>query len=247
MIFILGLPWSLCGQTSTTSASQSSLASHLEWFWGIDAGISFSEKNDYKQELQAFCAELRRQKADFKTPKKYLKMVFQKIHRKYLRYYENYSLLGETFAKGSYDCVSGTALYALVLQELGFAYQIKESPYHAYLVVNLDDAETILLESTNPIGGLIEGKELIAETEEKYRRQTPLKNDIPLSHFTRDITLKQLAGLHYYNEAVTYFNRQDYKVARKILQKALVLYAEDRIYTLLQVSESFLPTVMASK
>jgi tetratricopeptide (TPR) repeat protein len=245
---LISLPLHLFGQTSTTLVSNSSQHwASLEWFWGIDSGLSFAEKAAYKQDLQAFCAELKQQQSDYKSQKKYLRAVFNKVHRKYLKSYQLFSPLSKTLSTGDYDCVSGTTLYALVLEELGFAYQIKEAPFHAYLLVNLDNNEQLLLESTNPIHGIIEGQDYIADTEDKYRLQTSPKNDIPLTPFIRAINLRQLAGLQYYNEAVVYFNRQEFKIARKILQKAWVLYPEDRIQTLLQISESFAQTVVASK
>jgi tetratricopeptide (TPR) repeat protein len=238
----------LFGQTSTTLVSTSNHSwDSLEWFWGIDSGLSLAEKTAYKQELQAFCIELKQQRAEYKNQKKYLRAVFNKVHRKYLKSYQQFSVLSETLQTGDYDCVSGTTLYALVLQALGFDYQIKEAPFHAYLLVNLENNEQVLLESTNPIHGILEGQDYIIDTEKKYRLQTSLKNDIPLTPFTRAINLRQLAGLQYYNEAVVYFNRQEFKIARKILQKAWVLYPEDRIQTLLQISETFAQTVVASK
>ncbi|MGD1890410.1 MAG: hypothetical protein ACFB15_07420 [Cyclobacteriaceae bacterium] len=166
----------------------------------------------------------------------FLRYMFYYIHRKHLKRYKQYSLLTDVMKNGSYDCVSGSALYALMLEEYGFSYQIWEMDYHVYLTVSVDDM-TFVLETTDPVHGFIELPKEIAEHREYYEQQAELlhqeagSND-PLIH--RSITLTQLAGLLLYNRAINAWNNRQQKQAQQFAAQALDYYPAERIACLAQ-------------
>ncbi len=101
--------------------------------------------------------------------------------------------------KGEYDCVTGTIVYALILDKLNIEYEILEFPYHVLIVLNIDGKD-IMLEATDPYYGFVTEEKDYLERIEFY------KNQSQENAFLRKIDLKQLAGLYYYNQAVEEYN-----------------------------------------
>ncbi|MFY0599861.1 MAG: hypothetical protein JXR03_09330 [Cyclobacteriaceae bacterium] len=158
----------------------------------------------------------------------FLEKIFYKTHRKQLGWYQNYVSLSHTFESKKYDCLTGTALFALILEEVGIEYQILEFDFHIFLIAR-PDGHNVLIEATDPLNGFISDQKEInhriqaaltsVEVDEKYA-QTFIKNEIDLL---------ALAGLQYYNLAVDLFNRQEYKKASQFIKKADLLYTSERI------------------
>lgn len=61
-------------------------------------------------------------------------------------------LFTELNKNGNYNCVTATALYGLLLNDLGIPFSIKETPEHVYLIA-YPKSDAILIESTDPLKG----------------------------------------------------------------------------------------------
>ena len=136
---------------------------------------------------------------------------------------------------GTYDCISGTALYALVLEGLNIPYKIWEMDYHAYLTVEVDGA-TIVFEATDPVHGFItQPKQVEAHLNlYKFAAQTfKQANHQPETLIHRPVTLKQLVGLQLYNRAIKALLDQRAEEAQCYAQQALAYYPAPRIKLLL--------------
>ncbi|GAB2493588.1 hypothetical protein [Algoriphagus taiwanensis] len=169
-----------------------------------------------------------------------LRQIFQKTHQKLLKKYEQHSTFNAMLSAGKYDCVSGSAALGLLLERYGFEFDIVETDYHVFLVVNLE-GKKIVLESTLPVGGMITTPTevqnyLNAYQPEKNAQRYNLNQTIagPVVDYSdnstfRIVTLKELAGLQYYNDAIVHFNKQAYGKAVDQLSKAYLLYPSDRI------------------
>ncbi|GMQ25757.1 hypothetical protein Aoki45_24390 [Algoriphagus sp. oki45] len=169
-----------------------------------------------------------------------LRQIFQKTHQRLLKKYEQHSSFNAMLSEGKYDCVSGSAALGLLLERYGFEFDIVETDYHVFLVVNLD-GKKIVLESTLPVGGMITAPSevqnyLIAYQPEKNAQRYSLNQTIagPVVDYSdnstfRIVTLRELAGLQYYNDAIVHFNKQAYGKAVDQLSKAYLLYPSDRI------------------
>jgi len=176
----------------------------------------------------------------------YLRQIFLQIHKQYLKKYQRYSTFERVLLDGSYDCLTGTVLYAMVLRELGFPVEIHETGVHCYLKTYANQTP-VLFESTDPLNGFITEPDIIKEREKKYAHDLPSNPNTlqglagfksttaasSVSSYSRLIGLKELAGLHYYNQAVISYVIKDYKGAVNILEKSFSLYSSDRIYNLL--------------
>lgn len=181
-------------------------------------------------QLDSITSALAAKKANFKTTHKWLKWVFSYTQQNYLRQYEAYKPLYLLLEKGIFNCVSGTAFYATIMEKAGVSYQIKETLYHAYLTVEVDK-RSYIIEATLPVYGLKRNKKRL----EQYLY---LKDE---ADFIQSITLQQLCALQYYNDAVTNFNKKDYNKAFTYLLRAAMLYDSDRITDLLQITLNYSP------
>lgn len=201
------------------------------------------EVRSYEQKYEEVVVKLKEKQLTIKSGASFLKHVFYTIHRKMLGQYEQYVTFSEIFKKDrKYDCVTGTALYALVLDELGIEYEVHETDYHVYLVA-FSDGQEYLFESTDPLNGFAWNPKEIAERRafvnaESIRINAELamtglaSDDTALQVATfidNTVNLRQLAGLHYYNQALRQFNNNSYREAYKMIIIAQGIYPSQRI------------------
>ncbi|MEO1051484.1 MAG: hypothetical protein AAFX87_12715 [Bacteroidota bacterium] len=194
----------------------------------------------WQMELKGFTNEMQKKLHKYSSDKRALKSLFYKIHRKYLKRYSPFSTFHETIKSGKYDCLSATALYAYLLDELDYNYSVVETNYHIYLIIELED-EQILIETTDPLNGFVDDqtevlKRMTAyaggkETGPSANARAP-KNALNYEFSVdveRRIGLPELAALQYYNASVQSFNQQEYMQALVDIEKAVMLYGSDRI------------------
>jgi tetratricopeptide (TPR) repeat protein len=180
-----------------------------------DAGHSFL------QELDHLSVQLgkKRKKADHA---RMMKRVFDEGRRRFLHSYDkNYPHFSQLFTEGSYNCVTGTALYAWVLGRLGYPVQIHETAFHAYLIVRAEST-VYLFDATDPGSGFVTGATAAGKRALWYTGNELQKG----VSFNRVISFRQLCGLQYYNQGVLAFNARDYDRSLAYLRKALELYPD---------------------
>jgi len=169
--------------------------------------------------------------------KKMVKNIFYRSHQQLFRQYRQFSLAQDTFILGSYDCVSGSLILAGLLDYFGFDYEIKETTYHVFLKVKVDN-ECIVLEVTDPINGFILDKEAQKAYMEKYRsaENAPSQwrvltgneaENTPVIY--RSIDLQNLIGLQYFNQAIDQYNNKNELLAYQFSVTALKMYKAERI------------------
>ena len=179
---------------------------------------------------------------------RFLRKIFEHIHKIHLKKYRTYSTFGQLLNYKIFDCLTGTALYAMIFDEMGIRYDLFETANHSYLIVRLAK-ERVLFESTDPVNGFITGAPEIEATQQRYAKDVPLDFDNLLGMvgykrtpgntikvYSEKITLFQLSGLYYYNQAVVYYNLKKYRDAVNTLEKAFSLHPSKRILNLLLVS-----------
>lgn len=173
----------------------------------------------------------------------FLEEVFYKAHQYVLKEYRKHSTFNETMVTGDYDCVSGSALYGLLMQRYGFKYEVIETDFHVFVLVHSSDGKTYVLESTEPQSGFIKDKQAVDDYIASFqpsKSKGTRKGHAELAGLRTDdqddgreiyssITLTQLAGLHNYNDAIHHFNEGKRGLALKQLIKARAMYASERI------------------
>lgn len=204
--------------------------------------IDKTTANEYKAIFEEFINDLKRKKEKYKKSHNFLEYVFFKVHRKFLKHYQNYVTVEKLFDKQYYDCVVGSAFYALVLSELGYDYHIIETNYHMFVMLELDKS-TYLLESTDPLNGFVHGIDDVIKRIENIKQ---LEKDIEADNqnsetFTykyvihRDIDLIQLAGLQYFNLATIAYNNSDFEEAINCVQKGRLFYDSKRMQEMMKL------------
>ncbi|WP_144606719.1 hypothetical protein [Algoriphagus algorifonticola] len=171
---------------------------------------------------------------------KFIRTLFEKSHQNLFKTYEQHATFNQMLSEGKFDCVSGTATLGMILNKYGFDFEIVETDYHVFLIVNVDQ-NPIILESTLRIGGMITNpgevknylkayapEEASSYLDLRQRIGSPNQSESEKTIF-RKINLTQLAGLQYYNDAILHFNEQSYRVAAVQLEKAYKLYESERI------------------
>lgn len=180
-----------------------------------------------------------------KTPDDFvfLRKMFQKTNRKVLKRYDRYADFNTTMTEDIYGCLSGTALYSLILSHFGFDHEIVELPSHVYLKAKHNN-RVFVLESTLGSHGFIARSSEVEEALAEYNRQLSSPNDLMLvasvSENTKEkannyIDLVQLAGLQYYNKSIVAYRNLDLISALNFAREANKYYPSVRIKYLMQL------------
>lgn len=186
-----------------------------------------------KNSLQAIFDALEQEKKKGTSEQKLLSVVFNKLFDTYLHKYKALTVFEKTIMQKEFDCLTGTLLFALVLEKLGFQYAIHETNYHVYLTVKTKEGE-VLIEATDRQFGLEMNPHLISKRIKTYHYQYEREKDrnkdayMFLEKIDRQIELPQLIGLQYFNRAVNAYNQKNYEQAMSILKQSMQLYDAER-------------------
>ena len=205
--------------------------------------INYDEGLEQKmnEDLNQLYKSLDPEKLKSKKTKKLIKEIYSQVHAKKLKKYEEEAEFMQLFNEGIYNCVSATALYALMLDRFELDYEIRETPNHVYLIAD-PKGEKVLIETTNPKNGTVEYDYKTQKEYVNYLRQNKLISEeeyenTPIGqlfdkHFDSNkiINLKELAALLYYNEGIKQWNEEKYAEAADFFTKAYAIYPSANIH-----------------
>ncbi len=201
----------------------------FELFMAADPAMTNDKYNSFASEYAQLVADIDHLKTKVKDDSRFLQKAFYKIHRKQLGWYENHVTLSETLDSKKYDCLTGTALFALILDDLGYAYQILEFDFHVFVIVQSDNGQ-VLLEATDPMDGFVtDAIEIQNRIDSNIQSVDLLNAEVQKTYIRNEISLTALAGLQYFNIAVNFYNNREYKKASDFIKKADLLYPSERI------------------
>lgn len=185
------------------------------------------------RQFEKYLDRLETRKLSVNNDIEFLHHLFLKTHNKFLREYRDYVPFGNLMVKGQYNCLTGTALYALLLDHFKYDYKVIETNYHIFLIVNLNGTQ-VLLESTDPADGFITDEKVVKEKLSIYKEIRPHIASKHKSYFQfsfelfNTVGLDQLTGLLYYNLAVNAFNQKKLAESIQFLDKAMTCYKSPR-------------------
>jgi len=194
----------------------------VSWFLPTDQ-IDSATRSQYIEILLEYCQKLKEAKKNTKNNTRFLQKAFCQIHKDFLGDYSLNSPLAKTFQNKKFDCVASSALFALVLEYMGYTYQIHETATHAYIKIQTPKGD-ILLETTNASEGFIKFPTEIIQLEQTYNSLLPRHNHVDFVPFNRIISLKELAGLQFYNQALAAMQDNNFNKGNVLLRKAKMLY-----------------------
>lgn len=209
----------------------------LLFLMAYDSALDAKRYSQLKNELDEFVVRLYKRKNRFPSDIEFAKFLFTKTHDKYLKHYIKYVPFNELFYKGNFNCLSGTALYAYLFEQLGYQIKIFETRYHSFLIITKNGKYEALVEATDNENGFINGTDKIISRIEEYQNNesniNPPINSVPVDQYPHlnAIGIKELAGLHYFNLAVVHFNKLEYQEALFHLKKAHLLYPTSKRVT----------------
>ena len=206
---------------SMDSLAYQNWAVMVSWFLPLD-NVTPTERAAYTQNLQAHCRKLQLERKQ-KNEQQFLAYIFRKTHKQFLTAYTHNSHFSQVFQTGKFDCVASTTLFALILEHLGYTYQIHETPLHVYLKVQTAQGE-FLLETTHAGKGFLSLPADIQAMEQSYLTMLPKNVPPDFVPFNHTITLKQLAGLQFYNQALAALQTENIAQGNALLRKAKMLY-----------------------
>jgi hypothetical protein len=210
---------------SLTAKSQGGLDS-----WLASSAASQAQIAHAKNDLNSFIGSLSKDK---RSDASLLRKTFRRVQARYLKSYEAYSDFDQIFQSGKYDCLTATALFSYVLDELDYSYGIIETNYHIFLMVQTSNGE-VMIETTDRVGGFVTNRSTIAKRTGDYRKNilsapNPGRCAYQYSFkLYQSLSPEKVTGLMYFNQAVKAYNRQDWLTCAKQLEKANALYSSPR-------------------
>ncbi|MCA8830675.1 hypothetical protein [Hymenobacter pini] len=196
--------------------------------------------------LADFYAQLDKEKLATKPLARQVRSIFELAHQRFLTKYEDAATFDRTVQSGVYNCVSASALYALIFEHYHIPYAIRQKPTHVYLVAD-PQASNITVETTAPTFGYFlpdaKFKKAYVEylVESKLVSQSEVQQqgieEIFKQKFQADktISLPQLISLQYYNQGVLALQADEDEKAYHVLRKAEKLFpATETKYLLTQ-------------
>jgi hypothetical protein len=184
----------------------------------------------YEQEFNEFVDYLREKKEKGGVGVDFFEATYYKTHKKFLKKYTPYSSFGELLRTGSYDCLSATIFYALLLDKLEIPFDVVETEYHIYLLI-YENNHQYMFETTDPLYGFVSDPEVIKQRIEEINSQNDAlaSNYLTLQKDARFISdFHKLAGLQYFNAAVNALRNENIIASIDQLEKARLLDNSDR-------------------
>ncbi|CAN5129812.1 hypothetical protein BH09BAC3_BH09BAC3_27990 [soil metagenome] len=173
-----------------------------------------------------------------KDEKSQAKIIFEEVHKAFLIKYSDTVSFSSIFRNGLYNCVSGSAMYSIVLSHYQIPYEIREVPTHVY-VIAYPKSHNILFESTDPRGYYsLSDKSIESQIEalvnagyvlRPYVNEVGARKAFNEFFYSRtSIDIQNLAGIQYWNGSLRDRNKELYEKALEKVEKADALFPMKR-------------------
>lgn len=188
-------------------------ANKLPYFLYLNSKCDAKYISNAQNWMREIVDELKNQKIEKKNGLKKVKLIQKLLKSKYLLKYEYYSEFHQLIDQAVYNCVTGSALFALVFDEFNIPYDVQVTPNHVYLIA-YPKKERFIVESTIKTTAVLVYEQKFKENYIAVLRQKGIVSLLELKNFSLDelfdkyylreekINLWQLIGIHYYNKTV---------------------------------------------
>ncbi len=229
IVFIFCLPLVVSAQGGQPSYADDTFTKYIAQYIATDKSKSVST-----EAVEKFVQRLESKKHAFKKESEFLQYAFNQTHRKFLKHYKPYCTFTELIDNGTYNCLTATALYALLLDHFQIDYKIVETNYHIFLLAKTEQG-TVLLETTDPLNGFISNANQVEKRLTTYKQNELMQTNTDKVLYTYNfnlynvVDLDQMLGLMYYNLAIDAYNHQEIQSAIAFLDQAILRYQSPRI------------------
>lgn len=197
--------------------------------------LSVDQATSTPESFTDFLGKLEKKHATLKNDRDFIEYAFTKTHQRFLKRYEAYAPISALFNKqGSYNCLTGTILYSLILDRFQIPHQVIETNYHIFILAETKQGK-VLLEATDPMNGFVASPIDIEKRIKTYKENSLQASTSTLSYYQfnfelfNTVSFKELTGLLYYNKAVDFYNHKNLQESVQLLKKAHELYSSSRI------------------
>lgn len=223
LIIALLISYSVFGQENYRTATL------LDDFLLVDHSPSYTASS-----FDSFLNKLEKKHNAINQENDFIHYLFTKTHQQYLKKYEENTPISNLFKTGSYNCLTGTILYALLLDHFQIPHQVIETNYHIFIIVESKQGK-ILLETTDPANGFISDPLEIESRMNTYKTNSAQTSNSKMRYYQfnfelfNPVSIQELRGLLYYNKAADAYNHQNLQESVQCLTKAHELYSSSRI------------------
>ncbi len=219
----------------------------LESKLGIVSGLILQNEEadsimaqDVLGRIDAFLKPYRNKKFLSKPKKKQVDVLFKATHKEFFKKYEEIASFDEIFETGTFNCVSGSALYALLLKELSIEYSVISQPGHVYLIADPQEFK-IPIECTDPLTGT--SSRVSDKAKRQYIQQLRSYKMIGADEFpgmtdeaiydqmmyeeTKEVPIEALIAYQYYNKGLDLMSNKKNDKSLEKLEKAYDLYQDE--------------------
>lgn len=189
---------------------------------------------DTPQSFQKHVSQLESKKPAFRKERDFVRFLFVKTHQRFLKQYTEYVPFDQLFDDGTYNCLSATILYSLLLTHFNIDHDVIETNYHIFILATTRQGQ-VLIETTDPLNGFISAETEIATRLEKYKNDNVITANANAVQYRFSfnlfniVSMHELQGLMHYNDAVELYNRQSLEASIKNLYQAYMFYSSPRI------------------
>jgi hypothetical protein len=182
----------------------------------------------------SFLLKLEKKKLTFKNETDFVHYAFAKTHQVYMKRFKEFTSFAGLFTDGTYNCLTGTILYSLILNHFGIRNEVIETNYHIFILAYAD-GRSLLIEATDPEGGFVADRNEIEERINLYKENSIPAQTGDLSYYRfhfnlyNRVSMDELSGLLFYNLAIESFNNQSLQKSVEYLSEAITRYSSPRI------------------
>ncbi|PBQ31121.1 hypothetical protein CNR22_04865 [Sphingobacteriaceae bacterium] len=180
------------------------------------------------------CVDELREAIKGKSEEKQVKYIHQYVHRKFFTKYEYKNSFCDIFNNGYYNCVSSTALYALIFTDLGIPFQIMEKPSHVFLIA-YPQSYKIFVETTSEEKGYMRFSDSFVKNyvdylyavhvipQEDYDLRPASELFEKYFYSSTPVSMRSLVGMQYSNYSLYSADDHIFTVAAREMKKACYL------------------------
>lgn len=223
---------------------QKSKENYLDLFLAISKEADEESFDLNKKKFILKTQEIKSEIEGKRKENKQIQTIYKMAHEAFLRKYELNNEFNDIFKSGQFNCVSASALYSLIFEELNIPFTIKETPTHVY-IISYPETHRILVETTDPLQGYYVFDSRYKTNYVDKLKQNKIISNEEFSNNTidhlfdkyyfsdGDIDLKKLVGIQYLNNGIFLFDEGKEEEAFRQFEKAYLFYPSEKAIFLL--------------
>ncbi|MEL6135601.1 MAG: hypothetical protein AAFR59_19755, partial [Bacteroidota bacterium] len=204
--------------------------------WEIWSATDPQLSSTYEQSIAPIIQKLDAARIQSKPIAKQVKLIHKVLHKELFKRYVPVAYWGATLREGTYNCVTSTVVMGLILEHYDIPFSVLEEENHVLIKIKPEKGSPFVVETTDGERGFIQPsssfKSSFIETMTSYgilssafiANYTEEELFTRYFYFEKEIDLRQLAGLQFFNLAYLATLDRQWEQAQTYYEKGLLLY-----------------------